>query len=723
VSRRAARPALAALAERLGILPGYRAAGSEEWRPTGDAAREGLLHALGLDASSEAGARAALERLAREDAARLVDPTFVGIRGTRDATKLSVRVPAGAGPEVSWSLDLIAEDGARRRREGRARLRRGQRRLLLRLPSRPDLGYHTLSFTLDAGGRLHRAQQRRIVTPPRCTPPSARLGRRKAFGLVANLYTLRSRGDHGVGDLGHLERLLRLAGDEGAAFVGLNPLHALWNRGDGISPYLPVSRLFRNPLYLDLRRVPELAESESAQRKLAELESSGRLEALRERPRIDYAGVMEAKRAVLDACHARFAKAHRDAGMARGRAYWRWVEAQGELLEKFATFVALAEQRGGRSGPDTEWQSWPAALRDPSSAAVACFRTEHAEAVDRQRWLQFELDRQLARAAGGARRRGLALGLYTDLALGSDAAGSDVWAHPDLFVRGARAGAPPDDFAPEGQDWSFPPLDPRRLCESHYAYWVRLLRAGFAHAGALRIDHAMGLSRLYWIPAGRPASEGAYVAYPERDLLGILALESRRAGAVVVGEDLGTVPRGLRSRLARRGVLSSQVLLFARTRAGAFVPARRYSARALVTANTHDLPTLAGFYADEDLALRRRAGQLPDDGALRRARQERSAAQAALDRRLSREGGLAGKATATARSAAVARFLCRTPAPLVGLSVDDLAGEAEPVNLPGVGPDRHRSWTRRLEVPIEDLGRNPHARAALAAVRTARRRR
>ena len=720
-----ARPALAALAERLGIQPGYRAAGSEEWRPTPDAAREGLAAALGMDGSSERAAQAALRRLDREAASRLIEPTCVEVRGASRAPRLWVRLPDGAGPRVSWSLELQSEGGERIQAEGQVRVRSAQRRVSLALPSRPGLGYHPLSLTLDCSGGPHRAVQLRIVTPPRCTPPSALLGRRKVYGLVANLYTLRSRGDWGVGDLGHLNRLLELAGREGAAFVGLSPLHALWNRDDGISPYLPVSRLFRNPLYIDVQAVPELAESADARRKLAELERSGRLEALRERERIDYPGVAAAKHAVLSACYAHFAARHGGAATRRGRAYSRFVEQQGELLENHATFVALAEQRGGKSGPDTGWERWPAGLHDPGSAAVVRFRREHARAVDYQRWLQFELDRQLAGAAGLAQTRGLALGLYTDLALGSAAAGSDVWAFPDLFVRGARAGAPPDDFAPAGQDWSFPPLDPRRLRDGHYDYWVRLLRAAFAHAGALRIDHAMGLSRLYWIPSGRPASEGAYVSYPERDLLGILALESRRAGALVVGEDLGTVPRGLRPRLARRGVLSSQVLLFARDRRGAFLPAKRYSPRALVTANTHDLPTLAGFYDDADLALRRRVGQLPDDTALEAARAQRRAAQDALERRLVAEGCLApgAEASVAGRSAAVTRFLCATPTPLVGLAVDDLAGEPEPVNLPGVGPDRHPSWTRRLRVPVEDLGGHPEARAALDAVPRRRRRR
>jgi 4-alpha-glucanotransferase len=315
------------------------------------------------------------------------------------------------------------------------------------------------------------------------------------------------------------------------------------------------------------------------------------------------------------------------------------------------------------------------------------------------------------------------IGVYGDLAIGSSAGGSDTWAFPDLFADGANVGAPPDEFATSGQDWGLPPIDPHRLRAQAYGYWIRVLRSAFAHVGAIRIDHIMGLFRLYWIPEGLPATEGAYVRYPGRDLMGILALESQRSGALVIGEDLGTVPRGLAARLARRGILSSRVLYFER-RGTSFRPSKRYSARALATANTHDLAPLAGFLSGRDLRLRREAGQIATDEALDAQLRVRDRDRDALCRRLAVEGLLpSGPAPPHPDrfAAAVTAFLCRTPAPLVGLSLDDLVGETEPVNLPGVAGSDHPSWTRRMRVPLQQLSSNPCARASLQAVPPKRR--
>jgi 4-alpha-glucanotransferase len=351
------------------------------------------------------------------------------------------------------------------------------------------------------------------------------------------------------------------------------------------------------------------------------------------------------------------------------------------------------------------------------------FREEHGESVDFHCWVQFELDRQLREMAGVVRSLGLPIGIYGDLAIGSSTGGGDTWAFPDLFAERAEVGAPPDEFAPLGQNWGFPPIDPHRLRAQSYRYWTQLLRSAFAHAGALRIDHVMALFRLYWIPGDHAATEGAYVRYPARDLLGILALESRRSGALVVGEDLGTVPRGLAAQLASWGILSSRVLYFER-RGGSFRGSKQYSRRALVTANTHDLAPLAGYLSGRDLLLRRRAEQISSDEELALAQSRRDRDCAALRRRLVGEGLLprgGSRGDLDQIAPAVTGFLCRTPAPLVGISLDDLVGEPEPVNLPGVGAKHHRSWTRRMRVPLDELPRKPLVRATLRAVPAERR--
>lgn len=571
---------------------------------------------------------------------------------------------------------------------------------------------------LEAEERSTRAGDAPPVSRQRCVSPRELLGGRRVFGLWTNLYTLRSAGNLGFGDLSDLRRLLALAGRSGADFVGLNPLHAIRNRGSELSPYAPVSRLYRNPLYLDVGALPELRRCPAARRLLASRAVSEEVRALREADRLDPERTAELQRRLLVPLHRSF----REGGGARARAFRRFRERQG-LLEDFATFQAL-EERLAAAGHPRDWRRWPRELRAHDSAAVAAFRRSQRELVELHAFVQFELDRQLGQAAAAGRRAGLALGLYQDLALGSLASGFDAWRFQDRFVFGVALGAPPDAYARDGQDWGLPPLHPRRIARGDFEIWRGLLRAAFAHAGALRIDHVLGLFRQWWVPAGRPASEGAYVRFPARGMLAVLAEESRRAHALVIGEDLGTVPPQVAPTLARFGVLSSRVLVFERDRAGRFLSARRWSRRALATANTHDLPPLPAFWSGSDLDLRRSLGLIGSGPAWHAARREREAERRALLRRLAVDGQLAAGRDPSAAELvrAVHAFLCTTPCPLVGLSLDDLAGETEPVNLPGVTMERHPSWTRRMRLRVEDLARDPGVRKGLeGAARRARR--
>jgi 4-alpha-glucanotransferase len=690
----AGRPVLRALADELGILPGYL-----DWRGrrvhTTDAQRVALLRAMGHEAGSEAAARRALAALSR------TTPALAAVRVVAGAARrLGVALD---GSSRARRLELREESGRVHRRESRG----GASASLLgvRLPT----GYHSL--VLEVGER--RLGQRLIVTPGRCPLPRGR-----SFGLTANLYTVRSPRNWGFGDLTDLCGLVAFGARIGAAFVGLNPLHAL-RSGDAVGPYSPVSRLFRSFLYLDPAATPELGDSARARALLAAPNTRQALEDLRAAPRLDYARVRALKLAVYRELHRTFAARHRGRDTTRGRAYARYREQHGRALIDFATFEALAERHG-----TTDWRVWPKAYRDHRAPAVARFRAAHAEDVDLHCFLQFEIDRQLAGAAAAARRAGMPIGIYQDLALGAAPGGSDRWALPEAFLDGVHVGAPPDDYALEGQDWGLPPLDPRRLAADGYDYWIHLLRGALAHAGALRIDHVMGLVRQFWIPAGGTGADGAYVRFPADDLLGILALEATRARACVVGEDLGTVPAGLRRKLAGRGVLSSRVLLFERTRAGTFRPAARYPRRALVTANTHDLPPLAGYWNGTDLDLRARIGLLAGT-ALADARRARERERRAIVRRLrgdralprSPRGGDRETVDAVRLRAAVHAFLCRTPSALAGIALDDLAGEVEPVNLPGVGADRYPSWTRRMCLPLARIAQAPESRAALAGTR------
>jgi len=356
---------------------------------------------------------------------------------------------------------------------------------------------------------------------------------------------------------------------------------------------------------------------------------------------------------------------------------------------------------------------WPAGYERPDTPAVQRFQVEHAQEIEFHEYIQFELDRQLESAMERGRTAGLGLGVIHDLAIGSDPGGSDSWCFPTLFVQGATFGAPPDPLAEQGQDWSLAPLDPRQLREDGYRFWTKLLRRAFRCAGGLRIDHAMALERLYWIPKDH-SIPGAYIRYPAEDLFGILALESWRANAIVVAEDLGTIPSGFREKLEAWGAQRTHVLYFERDRDGTFCGPERYSAHAFTTANTHDLPTLCGFLTASDLELRRRLGVLTKpEWTLASAEREEALRQ--LEAALVRGGTLKDTRyrDPEAFCAAIIAFLTATPSSMLAIALDDFGLEPEAINLPGVSMQVHPSWSRRMRQPLTELLDSPFARTLL----------
>jgi 4-alpha-glucanotransferase len=704
---RRSRSALRALADRAGVMAAYIDQTGRERRLTTDRTRVALLAAMRVDASSEAAAARELRALRERDRLEIVP----AVRVTTDGREIPLNPTRGWPSRVDWELELTDERGRVTRDHGRT-VRRGARRTIV-LKRPPELGYHTLRLTVRSREHTMRGEQRLIVVPAQCASVESVLGGERAVGLTANVYTVRSEANWGVGDTGDLRRLCEWASTIGAGFVGLNPLHALRNRGMAISPYGPISRLFRNVLYVDVSAIPELADSPEA--RLMVERAAPRVSELRAASRLDYEAIMAVKRPVLGALHAVFVEHHRGRDTPRGRAYARYLAAQGAALDDFATWCAIDERQEG-----APWRSWPRALQDAHGAAVRAFRERESELVDFHRWAQFELDRQLESVHARARELKLPIGLYQDLAVGAAGDGADAWMNADLFLEGVSIGAPPDPFATKGQNWGLPAMNPHRLAAGGYAYWAKLIRAALSHAGALRIDHILGLFRQFWIPAGMEGSSGAYVRFPAEDLLGVLALESVRANAAIVGEDLGTVPPEVPPALERWGVLSSKVLFFERDRRGRLKPPRRYPKLALATANTHDLPTIGAFWRELDIDMRLNVGAIPTKRAAMKARHERAAAREALAIALIEEGLWPlgeGLATDVALRAAVHAFLRRTPSWMVGIALDDLAGELEPVNLPGVSPDRWPSWTRRMAMPIEEMTQSADVRRALGEER------
>ncbi len=556
------------------------------------------------------------------------------------------------------------------------------------------------------------------AAPDRCyLPPEVRGGARR-FGLAAHLYSLRRRGDQGIGDFTTLSLLGEATARAGGSVVGINPLHALFAEDrERASPYHPSDRRFLDPIYIDVAAAPDLAASIDARALLER--SSARIATLAAGKLVDYPGVWEVKRAVLDACFAQFERRSRDDP--RVAEFDRFVAGGGSPLRQFAIFEAIAAAH-----PREPWQRWPDELRRPDAAGVAEFAARHARGVRFALYLQWIADRQLAAAADRAHAGGLAWGYFRDLAVGAAPDGAEPWANAGGFARGASIGAPPDPFSPTGQNWGLPPPIPHAMTASACAGFRQLVAANMRHAGALRIDHVMGLSRLFWIPEGAGAADGAYVGYPLDALLGVLAQESERARCLVVGEDLGTVPEGLRERLAAADILSYRVLWFERE-GTAFVAPARYPVKAAACVSTHDLPTIAGWWHGADIDEKQSLALLSADAA-KAERAERQASKTALVDALELAGATPGARVDAlaphdaAIAGAIHRFVGASAAALVLIQADDLAGETTAVNLPGV--DRERpNWRRKLDVDVEALWQTEAAAQAIsdfAPVRTGR---
>jgi 4-alpha-glucanotransferase len=688
------------LAAVAGILPSYTDQRGGKV-VTSDHTRIALLEALGYDVSSEQTIARELERLADEQQDCLIEPVAVVRVGTRAAQTLRVRLPYKRIHNRHIGFTIRPEGGEAVDVEPRT-LHKRSRTLVLDVPIALGPGYHTIQISAVTPSGHVTASQTRVVHAGSCMPVTDCIGERRAFGIWTNLYSVRSETNFGVGDLTDLEGLVRWASGHGAEFVGISPLHSLRNRNGDVSPYSPTSRLFNNEIYLDVTTVPEFKQCTAAQQIVRSVAFRRDLERVRSTDRIQYDDVLSLKRTVLDLLFKHFVNVHHHISTQRYDEFSAYKKRSGSDLLAYATYRALEEHCLGRGLPG-DWNSWPVPLRTPESSEVSEFRSSHSDAIDFHCYTQFVLDGQLRSAAMQA-RSAMSIGLYGDLALGSAATGADAWAHQNLFVDGAQIGAPPDDFAADGQNWGLPPMAPTALRAARYRYWISLLRAALRHSGALRIDHVMGLFRQFWIPRGLPGSSGAYVEYPANDLLGILALESRRNSAIVVGEDLGTVPRGFQARLARWNILSSRVLYFERDRRGAFRPARQYSRRAMVTANTHDQAPLAGYSSGKDLILRHRAGAFESTERFEDEMAERSRAMQSLRQRLEvTTQSPHNEADAAQHTRAVYAFLAKTPAPLVGISLDDLAREEDPVNLPGVGHGEYSSWTRKMHGNMECL--------------------
>lgn len=715
--------ALQRLAEQAGIAPGYHDIWGR-WHSPSEAQLRELLSAMALLSGPDADPEGALAALQARDWAQGLPPVVVAREGP---ARVRVVLPRAALEQpLRWHLAL--EQGETETGEfepaqaPRLDEREEQVAVVLELPAELPLGYHRL--------RVGEHETLLIQAPAACYQPEALRADGRLWGPALQLYTVRSERNWGIGDFTDLKHLAEQWGEQGASVIGLNPLHALFLHNPAhASPYSPSSRRFLNVLYLDVEAVPDLAESEAATELLRGADFQLRLKRLREADKVDYPGVAAAKLAVLERLYASFRARHLQAETPRAREFRDFQRRQGEPLRQYAVFEALYAHFRAQDPDAWSWLAWPEPYRDPASAEVARFTAEQLEAVEFYEYLQWQAERQLAGVAAHLARQGLEIGLYLDLAVSVDRGGVDGWRNQGIYALGANVGAPPDDFAREGQDWGLPPFEPRRLRESGYGAFIGALRENMRRAGALRIDHVMGLMRLYWVPHGRSAADGAYVHYPLDELLAIVALESHRNQCLVIGEDLGTVPGEVREAMDREGILSYRVLIFEKGEGGQFKPPGELPREALGSVSTHDLPTLAGYWAGHDVLLRAELGLYDDDNVRSQQVVERAQDRSRLLLALEREGLLPEGATVDSQSVpeltpelarALHRYLARSPAKLMMVQPEDVLGMIEQVNLPGSPEALHPNWRRKLDLPLESWPQDARFLQLAAALREER---
>jgi len=540
--------------------------------------------------------------------------------------------------------------------------------------------------------------------PPPVTPDGAAcflpdfLRDGRAWGITCQLYGLRSHRNWGIGDLEDLARLGEFAAAGGADFLGVNPLHALFlAEPQKASPFSPSDRTFLNPLYIAVDQVSGFDAT-------LDLDQSA-LSRLRQGDLVDYKAVAEHKLSVLRRIHERTRGADRE-GLAAFR------ERCGESLGRYALFEAISLEMV-RRGIGTGWHAWPEEFQDPAGEAVSQFAREHQDEIEFLIWLQWVADRQLEQASKRLHAAGMRIGLYLDLAVGTAPDGAATWSDRTLTVVGAEIGAPPDMFNPEGQRWGLAPWSPSEIAARDFRPVRRSYEAILRHAGALRIDHAMSLYRLFWIPNGFPAGEGAYVLYPMPEVVRVLAEVSQGSRALIIGEDLGVVPEGFREQMDRANLLGYRIFYFERNDHGFLAP-EHWPRSALACIGSHDTNTLAGWWTGSDIDERQRIG-LYDEEAARGERERRRREKNEAIEMLRARGHDAGEEFTEAVAVGIHRVVASSPSRLFAAQMEDLLGLTEQPNIPGT-IDEHPNWRRRLPVFLEELEDASMLRAVIGAI-------
>jgi 4-alpha-glucanotransferase len=655
-----------------------------------------ILQALDLPCASDAQCKESTERLARENAGTSLPPLIASELGE------PLRLPAACGLH-GQRYRIEFEAGGHM--EGRFHSDRSQPPEVAPIDC---YGYHRLV----AGN----TETTLAVAPSRCYGVGDAVADHgqthpRLWGLAAQLYALRRDGDFGIGDFTALKSLVQAAARHGAAAVAISPVHAMFSADTSrFSPYGPSSRLLLNALHIDLSAVLD----EAALAKVlteAGADIGNVRERLEQAELIDWEAASALRLDLLRGLYRQFKERRTERA-----AFEEFRVRGGPALAEHARFEVLHQTFGG------DWRSWPVGYRDPRSNAVDAFAIEHADEVGFHTFLQWQAARGLSAAQRAAREAGMPIGLIADLAVGAENGGSQAWSRQQEMINGLSIGAPPDLLNARGQNWGLGAFSPRAMKLHGFRAYIEMLRAAFAHAGGVRIDHVLGLARMWLVPNGASPKHGAYLRYPLADLLRLIALESWRHRAIVIGEDLGTVPDGFGERLAQAGVLGIRVLWFQRDKKH-FLASAAWSADAIATTTTHDLPTFAGWWEGRDIGWRTRLDLLEDGATEATEQRARNEDRAALWQTFT-EAGCAGgempEPTADAAPAGEAiAFLAAAPAPLAILPVEDALGLSEQWNIPGT-TDSHPNWRRRLHQPVERLLDEPAVAARLAILNNAR---
>ena len=695
------------VAEMANLADSYVSAWGDEAQVS-DETLTRLLASLGYDTSSDDALLKSAEKKHKKD---VLDPVLV----LRDGEPVEVALNLGVSAresEFSWRLET--EQGEVLEGYLQSQVVRDERAeggpLVFALPSDLAWGYHKL--VVSRKRRKKPYEMTLIITPKACFKQSPIEQGKKLWGPSVQLYTLRTQHNWGIGDFGDLKQLVADIASRGGDFVGLNPIHSLFPANpEGASPYSPSSRRWLNILYIDVSSVPEFALSAEAQQTVGSAEFQQRLQKARDAHWVNYTEVSELKMSILPLLFTEFKHRHLDKNSDRAQAFLSFVEEGGDSLMHQAAFDALHAELHAEDSNMWGWPVFPEKYRTFESPATQKYIKENIEKVHLYMYLQWLADCQINDAQSLAEEKGMAVGLYRDLAVGVADSGSETWADEGNLVMDASIGAPPDILGPLGQNWGLPPLNPEVLQATGYDAYIKLLRANMKHCGALRIDHVLGLLRLWWIPKGEDATQGAYIYYPVQDMLAILALESHRYQCSVIGEDLGTVPDEIVDILADAGVHSYKVFFFETSEEdGGFISPKHYASQSMAALCTHDMPTLRGFWHCDDLKMGQEIGLYPNQEQLNGLFDDRLECKQGILDSVAWHGFLPDGVGRDASQVPMDSYLAEAlqlhvaagSSTLLSVQLEDWLEMDQPVNIPGT-VDEYPNWRRKLSMNLDEI--------------------